>query len=217
MSNRDPFQDLPLAAIRDCFHEGSVRASAALAAWVGKPSLIEIDSLQRFSMEEATGLMSRGDEPICFCAVRFEGSIQGQMVLAFDDASGFALSDLLLDKPIGTSSQWGEMETSAVLETANIICCAYLNALSDRLSRSDEPGGDLLPTPPFFSRDFAESLMQFTIMGQAMASETVILAETRFEIDQSPVSWNLLVIPDADSLLRLSRLMSTGRVDEQGS
>jgi chemotaxis protein CheY-P-specific phosphatase CheC len=65
----------------------------------------------------------------------------------------------------------------------------------------------LLPSPPSFHRDFAESLMQFALMSQAVAGDQVIVARTRFEIDTAPVHWTLLFIPDAKSMLRLPGLL----------
>ena len=195
-----------LAALESAFHRGSADASAALAKWIGKPSVIEIDSLEQLPLEDATGVLAEGDDPICFCSTELKGLLSGELILAFDDASGLALADMLLDQPQGTAAEWTEMATSAALETTNILCCAYLNSLSESLARpGDAPG--LLPTPPRFSRDFAESLLQFALMGQAIASDQVILTRTKFEIDATPVNWTLLFVPDAESMSRLSELL----------
>ena len=118
-----------LAALESSFHQGSADASQALAKWIGKPSVVEIDSLEQLPLEEATGLLAAGDEPICFCSAEIKGLLTGEMILAFDDASGLALADMLLDQPRGTADEWTEMAMSAALETTNILCCAYLNSL----------------------------------------------------------------------------------------
>ena len=57
-----------------------------------------------------------------------------------------------------------------------------------------------MPSPPRFSRDFAASLVQFALMGQAVQSDHALLARTRFLIDGDPVSWTLLLIPDSPSM-----------------
>ncbi len=149
-----------LAALKRSFHRGSADASTALARWIGKPSVVEIDSLEQLALEEATGLLAVGEEPICFCSTEVHGLLTAEMILAFDDASGLALADMLLDQPQGTTEEWTAMATSAVLETTNILCCAYLNSLS-RSFRGSGMSRELLPTPPRFARDFAESLMEF--------------------------------------------------------
>lgn len=196
-----------LAALEASLHRGSMHASKTLASWIGKPSVVEIDSLEQLPLEEATAVLSSGDEPICFCSMQINGVIAGEMILAFDDASGLALADMLLDHPQGTTTEWTELATSAALETTNILCCAYLNSLSENLSGTREPTA-LVPAPPRFNREFAESLMQFALMGQAIAFDQVILAQTRFEIDGVPVNWTLLFVPDAESMSRLPELLS---------
>ena len=90
---------------------------------------------------------------------------------------------MLLDQPPGTANEWTTMATSAALETTNILCCAYLEFVVAELCGSCGQSHELLPSPPRFSRDFAESLLEFALMGQAVASDQVILARTRFEID----------------------------------
>ncbi len=203
-----------LAALSIAFRRGSTEASRALATWIGKPSVIEIDSVEQLPLEQAASLLAAGEEPVCFCITETRGLLTGEMILAFDDASGLALADMLLDQPTGTACEWSELVTSAVLETTNILCCAYLNSLFNSFSRSSlsRSGADaeLLPTPPRFSRDFAESLLEFVLMGQAVASHQVLVARTNFEIDAAPVNWTLLFVPDAHSLARLPELLSDG-------
>ncbi len=194
------------AVLESAFHRGSVAASEALAKWIGRPSVVELHSLEQCSLAEATGLLSVGDEPICFCAAGFSGCLTGELILAFDDPSGLNLAEMLLNQPLGMSQVWSEMATSAVLETTNILGCAYLNSLSKSLAVGGE-SSELLPSPPSFDREFAESLMEFALMGQAVTSDNVILTRTRFEIDSTPINWTLLFVPDAQSMSRLPDLL----------
>ncbi len=206
----DPGGKLPthtqLADLESSLHRGSAQASKALASWIGKPSVVEIDSLQRLPLDQATAVLAGDDEPLCFCAMEIQGVLSGEMILAFDDASGLALADMLLGQPRGTTTQWTEMATSAALETTNIVCCAYLNSLAACLS-SPRGAVELVPAPPTFSREFAESLMEFALMDQAISLDQVILATTRFQIDGVPVKWTLLFVPDAASMSRLAELL----------
>ncbi len=201
-----------LAALQSSFHQGSAEASTTLAKWIGKPSVVKIESLDQLPLEEATSLLSAGDGPLCFCTVELKGLLTGEMILVFDDASGLALADLLLEQSQGTATEWTEMAVSVALETTNILCCTYLSSLSRSFSKTD--GADeLLPSPPKFQRDFAESLLEFALMGQAVASDQVFLVRTTFEIDATPVNWTLLFVPDAVSMLRIPELIAsqTGR------
>ena len=199
-----------LASLQASLHEGSRNATLALSDWIGKESVVEIDSVEQLPLEEATALLPAGDQPICFCSMELAGTLAGEMILVFDDASGLALVDMLTDQPKGTTTRWTDMATSAALETTNILCCAYLNALSQSLSSSNESRG-LVPAAPKFNRDFGASLMQFALMGQAVAFDQVIVAKTRFTVEGSLVNWMLLFVPDGESMQRLPELMTRRR------
>jgi hypothetical protein len=93
-----------------------------------------------------------------------------------------------------------------VLETTNILGCAYLNSLSERLSASSQVV-TLIPSPPSFRRDFPQCLLEFALMGQAIEFDQVIVAQTRFMAQNNPLQWKLLFIPDADSMTRLPALL----------
>jgi len=134
------------------------------------------------------------------------GRLTGQLILAFDDASGLTLADLLLDQPKGTATGWGEMETSAALETTNIVGSTYLNTLARTLPAGSGTS-ELLLSPPRFSHDFAESLIEFALMAQIVASDNVLLARARFRIDDDPVAWTMLLVPDAQSMSTLCELL----------
>ena len=193
-----------LAALTRLFGRGSEDASEALSRWLGRPARVAISQIEEVPLAEAAEMLGDPELPVCFCAMSLRGTLTGELILATNDASGQALADLLLGRPTGTSNTWGEVEISAALETANIIGCAYLNALAPLMPE----GSELLPSPPRFARDFAESLMEFALMSQATVSDTVFLTRTEFQIAESPVDCNLLLVPDPESVLILEGMLA---------
>lgn len=200
----DSLTSAQLAALRKILEQGSRQASRALAQWLGRDSVVELHALQQRSLAEATEILGQADQPLFFGMVAMQGGLTGHMALAFDEASGRALVDLLVDAD-GAGDDWNELAKSAVLETTNIVSCAYLNALTDCLG--ERGAGELLPTAPEFRQEFAECLMQFALMDQALAADTVLVASTRFELDATPLMWTLLFLPDATSLGKLPELL----------
>ena len=199
--------DQQMAALESLLHRGSLNASNLLAKWIGKPSVVEIDSLELLEVEDAAELLDANDEPMCFCSSEIDGLMTGELILAFDDESGHALVKILLEQPANDSGQWTDLAISAAMETTNILACSYLNSIStsfEGVSSSTQ----CLPSPPKFSRDFAASLLEFALMGQAISNEKVVLAKTRFQIDGTCANWTLLLIPDAPSMARLASLLS---------
>lgn len=196
-----------LDALLTAFRDGAREASIAWSRWVGRHTEIAVARVDQLAMAEATELLGAAEEPLAACVMTITGRLSGALILAFDDASGWALADLLLDQPPGTASQWGEVERSAALETANIVGCAYLNALSRLFQRSSQPA-ELLPSPPKFTRDFAATLLQFALLDQAMVSDVIFLTETTFHVEETPANWNLLFVPSAGSVPTLGSILT---------
>lgn len=193
------FSSTQLERIETAFRVGAVDASAAMAKWLSVPSLITIESVEQRPIAEAVTTLSHSDDAVCFCVMSISGSLTGHLILGFDDASGLSLADLLLNHSAGASSAWGDVEESAALETHNIIGCAYLNSLARHIPAQDG-ALELVPSPPEFRRDYAESLLQSVFIDQAMFNDLVFVAKAKFEIRGEPLQWTLLFVPDAPSM-----------------
>jgi chemotaxis protein CheC len=191
------------------FRRGAADASVALTKWLGHLAEISVEQIEELPITAASNVLGHSEAPVCFCSMAMRGRVTGQLILCCDDSSGLALADLLLGQAVGTAKEWSEVEKSAALETANIIGCAYLNSLARFGNGSSaEIRPDWVPTPPKFNRDYPEALMEFALMDQAMAFDQVFLTRTEFKIDNSPVNWSLLFIPDAISIDALQEMLS---------
>ncbi|MFM7035359.1 MAG: chemotaxis protein CheC [Planctomycetia bacterium] len=181
----------------DLFNRAAEEASAALSKWLGRSTRIAIRDVRAVPLDQAVELLGAADTPMVACAMRITGAVDGVLMLACDDTSGLALADLLLGRDAGGSQEWGDIETSAVVETANIIGCAHLNAMAD----SDGAGAAkaLLPSPPWFVRDFAGAVMETAVMPQAMLANEVFLTHTDFTIEGCPITCSLVFIPEAQT------------------
>jgi hypothetical protein len=56
-----------------------------------------------------------------------------------------------------------------------------------------------MPSPPWFARDYAASVMQSIFMSQAALADNVFLSHTDFSVDGMPGKCSLLFIPQADN------------------
>lgn len=201
----DMLSERQLHALSAHLRAAAADASIALTRWLGGEAEIELERVEQVNMADAVKILGESERPVTACLMRTQGWLTGCLIMVFDDASGFALADLLLGRPVGTSNSWGEIERSAVLETANIVGCAFLNALA-RLSPRMDATHELIPTPPLFHRDFASALMQFALVPQAGASDIVLLTETEFRIEGLPARWDLLFVPDDQGVPALKEL-----------
>jgi chemotaxis protein CheC len=193
---------------------GSSDASRALSTWLNKQVSVRVDQLEQATLETAVEQLGPGADVVCACCMRFSGGMNGQLILAFDDASGLLLCDMLLARE-SASQEWQELEISAAMETTNIVGCAFLNTLSQVFPQSNTTAASVtdtlsttwIPTPPVFVRDYAAAIMQFALMDQASQYDTVLLAHAKFTIDETPVKWQLMLVPDAEVLAHLARMI----------
>jgi chemotaxis protein CheC len=203
-----------LAKISSYFRQGAIDASRALSAWLGREVCVSLNEFQQLSLEMATESLGPSDETTCACCMRFSGGMNGQLLFGFDDLSGLQLCDMLLSQEL-SATQWGELEISAAMETTNILGCAFLNSLANSITTQDAIALALhgankawIPTPPVFVRDFAASIVQFALMDQVCEFEFVLMANTQFSIDNQPIGWRLILIPDAMMLHSFARMQS---------
>jgi len=210
------FSESQIAKLTSLFQHGATEASRALSLWLGRNATVGVDRLVQLSLADATESLGPADETLCGCIMGMTGCISGNILFCFDESSGFLLCDLLLGREVN-SDTWDELETSSAMETANIVGCAYLNSLALEFGQCIEtntfsqtkPGSfnAWTPTPPQFVRDYAASILEFAVMSQATEFDTILVATTTFQIEDRPVAWSLLLIPDAPSLDAIKKVL----------
>ncbi len=111
--------------------------SQALSKWLGQEVHLAISEVELVELARAAELLGPAESLVAACTMGLTGRLTGLILLVFEDRSGLALVDLLLQQPVGTSTTWGELEQSAAKETTNIVGCAYVNALAAHLPGAD--------------------------------------------------------------------------------
>lgn len=196
------------------FERGAEDASLALSKWLGQPARLTVNAVDEVELADAAELLGPAEALVAACAVELTGLMSGRLILVFEDRSGLALADLLLNQAVGTAQIWGELEQSAAMETTNIVACAYLNSLVAHLPLSTagpagaERAAGLVPGPPSFRHEFAGSLLEFALMDQAMSLDRLLLVESRFTAEQLALDWSLLFVPSGDTLQALAAELS---------
>jgi chemotaxis protein CheC len=213
--------DMQRHFLRMIFDRGAESASRALSKWVGQEVHLAVNEIELVELEQAAELLGPAESLVAACTMGLTGRLTGLILLVFEDASGLALVDLLINQPVGTTMVWGELEQSAVNETTNIVGCAYVNALvthlpgivlhnstQDKVTRAT--AGELVPTPPIFVREFAGSLLQFVLMEQALELDQILLIHSQFEAGNQELNlnWTLLFIPSRESLHALAESLT---------
>jgi len=198
------------------FERGAESASQALSKWLGHEVHLVVSEIEVVELAQAAEILGPAESLVDACTMGLTGRLTGLILLVFEDRSGLALVDLLTNQPVGTTTEWGELEQSAAKETTNIVGCAYVNALATHLpgtaafpaegGHAESSGDELIPTPPTFVREFAGSLLQFALMEQALELDQVLLIHSEFQAGGQGLNldWTLLFVPSRESLHALA-------------
>ena len=178
-----------LAGLQELFASATHDASAAMCRWTDGIITVALDKVRQVALEEVAVELAVGDEPLIMVVMTLEGERGGSIILMFDELNGRQLAASLLGCEPGTEAEWSELEKSALMETGNILGCAYVNALTRLI------GMDLRPSAPYFIQDFAASVLQQALMTQAAASDDLLLCDIGFHRKGDKLDWRVVFVP----------------------
>jgi chemotaxis protein CheC len=187
---------LQLDALREVANIGAGHAATALSQMTQRTIMISVPEVNIVPLEEVPELLGRPDEVIAGVLMHVMGDLTGRTLLIFPEASAQAVCDILLRRPPGTTTAFGDMEQSGLKEIGNILTSAYLNALSDFM------GMMLVPSVPALVIDLAAAVLTTTYLNFGTERDFVFCVETsfRFEDKSETLRGHFLLLPDLASL-----------------
>jgi chemotaxis protein CheC len=178
-----------LAGLQELFASATHDASAAMCRWTEGVISVSLDKVRQIPLEEVSNEMAVGGELLTMVVMTLQGELGGSIILMFDESNGRQLAVSLLGGETGTDPEWSEMEQSALMETGNILGCAYLNALTRLI------GTDLHPSAPYFVQDYGASVLQQALLSQAVVSDCLLLCEIGFHRKGKRLDWRVVFVP----------------------
>lgn len=172
----------------------AVDASRIFSKWLKSGVQITMDNVEFIPFEEISMRSGNSGEASIGLYMKIISGIKGSMLFLFDEKSAFKLVDLLIRKPIGTTTELGELEQSALKETANIVGSAYLNSIRNAMEIETHP------SPPVLVHDLTESIMESILMEQAEFQNESLFIETDFNHVTGKLNWNFFFLPILDSV-----------------
>lgn len=182
-------------ALREIANIGAGHAATALSQMTGRKIMIAVPEVQIRRLEDAAELIGPADTIVAAVLMHMMGDLTGRTLLVLPEESARTLCGILIRKPEPPTG-FSEMQRSAIMETGNILCSAYLNALSDFM------GMMLLPSVPALVVDQAGAVLTTAYLNFGHARDFVICVETAFEIAGSDevVQGQFILMPDVASL-----------------
>jgi chemotaxis protein CheC len=188
--------ELERDALREVANIGAGHAATALSQMTGRKIMISVPEVSVRRLEEVAELVGPPDTVIAAVLMHVMGDLTGRTLVVLPEDSARALCTLLLRRPAPPGGGFDEMQQSTIKETGNILCSAYMNALSDFL------GMMLVPSVPALVVDLAGAVLTTTYLNFGHDRDSVFCVETTFRIEGSEdaLTGEFLLMPDLPSL-----------------
>jgi len=187
---------LQLDALREVENIGAGHAATALSQMTNRRIMISVPKISVTRLEDVGGLLGNPDEVVAGILLHMLGDLTGRTLLVFPETAARRLCDLLLGRPIGKTTEFGMLEQSSLKEAGNILCGAYMNALSSFM------GMMLLPSVPSLVIDLSAAVLTSTYLNFGHDRDYVFCVETQFQFraENESLAGHFLLMPDTASL-----------------
>ena len=190
--------------LHELFATATHEASAAMSRWTNGLVTLSLDDVIEVDLCEAFERLAVGGDLLTAVVLRLEGDLGGDIVLLFDEQNGREMAKMLLRRSVDATGPLSPLEVSALQETGNILACAYLNALTRLVAT------DLVPSTPYFLQDYGASVLEQSLMAQAMTSDRLVICRTGFHRDGADLNWNVFFLPSQGLRDALQRVLHVG-------
>jgi len=192
---------IQLDALREVANIGAGHAATALSQMTGGTIMISVPTINIMRLEDLPPQLCGDEEPVAAVLMTMLGDLTGRTLLVFPKPTVLRLAELMLRRPIGTSSALGELECSAIKEAGNILSGAYMNALSEFM------GMMLLPSPPTLAVDMSSAVLTSAYLQFGVDPDYVFCVESEFIMQDSAERLRgfFLLLPDPASLQAILR------------
>jgi chemotaxis protein CheC len=185
-----------LDAMREVANIGAGHAATALSGMTNRTIMITVPRVYVRPLEDACDLVGPPDTIIAAVLMHMMGDLTGRAMVLFPNQAAHTLCDFLFRRPVGTTTQFGDMEQSGLKEAGNILASAYLNALSDFM------GMMLIPSVPSLVIDLSGAVLTTAQLNFGNDRDYAFCVETSFRVEGAaePLGGHFLLLPDLSSL-----------------
>jgi chemotaxis protein CheC len=119
-----------------------------------------------------------------------EGDIPGHILMAFSESMALGLVDMLMGEPVGTTTELGDLEISALAESGNVAGSYFLTTIADWA------GLTLPPTPPMVIHEMCGAILGTLAAELALAEhDQAMVIDAQFTCDGQVVEASFFMFP----------------------
>ena len=177
---------------------GAGNATSAVANMLGLKVDMSVPHVELLEVERIGSLLGKEEDIIVGIMLGVENDIDGSMMFLMDLPSAHRLVGRMMmmdvtDEEKLNSTEFDEMEMSAIQEIGNIIAGSYLNALSSLTNLT------LTPTVPYLAIDMAASILSVPAIQFGMVGDKALLIRTEIGGIDMDINGFYILMPENDS------------------
>lgn len=189
--NLDSMDSTYLDVLSEIGNIGSGNATTALAQMLNRKIDMSVPRVSLLGFNQICDSIGSEEDLLLGILFGIEGDISGMMMFLMKPDSAHNLTNALLFTD-NHSTEFNEMELSAINEIGNIISGAYLNSIASLTNLK------IISTVPSTTIDMAGAILSVPAIEFGKIGDKVLMIETEMGEGES-INGYFLLIPDLDS------------------
>jgi chemotaxis protein CheC len=183
-----------LEMVRSIASEGINHAAYGFSGMVGRKVQFSAPVAKLVPILTIPQIVSEPDQDAVGIYLRFNGDLDGQIMMIIPYYKALEMVDLLMELPEGTTQHLGPLERSALGELGNLCGSFFLNSIAKAVK------ADFRPSVPAVMVDMVGAILDIVVATTGGIGEQALLMQANFMDGQRSVEAAFWVIPDMKSL-----------------
>jgi len=184
--------DFELDALKEISNIGAGHAATALSLMLSRKIGINVPQVRMIPFDEVADILGGSEVLAVGILMRISGQIDGTILLLMSQEVAKTLTNFVLGKDTSTTD-FSDMEKSALTEIGNILASSYVAALADFTKLN------MKISIPAFAHDMAGAILSVPLSLYGFMGDTAFLMDTKFIEGLDGLEFNFILIPDDES------------------
>lgn len=199
LSSFDELNEMHFDFLREVCNIGSGRTATALSQMLGKPVDIAIPNVGIEGYDEVYEILGGTESVMVGLLLMLSSDLSGMMMFLLPGEVACNLVNQLMMTDYKDYTEIDEMGFSAIGEMANIMSGSFVRAIAEM------SGLTIDISPPLSTVDMLGSIMSVPAIHFGEMGDKLIFIKNDLIIDAKKTPANLLLLPDAESLVKLMK------------
>ncbi len=193
--NLNDLSTIQYDVLKELGNIGAGNATTALAQLINKKVQIGVPQVRLLEFNEISSVIGSEENVMAGILIMLSGEINGMMMfLMYPEVARSMINVLMCDN--SDSTDFNDIEISAVMEVGNIIAGAYLRSLSELT------GLTIDGSAPMLQIDMAGAILSVPAIEFSKIGDKVLLIETEFDDEndkKDTITGYYILVPELDS------------------